>query len=328
MHSCPICQTDLVGRSLESATRHVESHWTIDLTQDSTPAPAQPARTLSHIYDALSVQVAGMLPPQRIWLCAPHVECTSSTRRDRHWTCGYRNTQTLLSALIPQDPQLAARLQRCVPTIRQLQQALELAWRQGHDPVGASQLGHRVVNTQKWIGPTEVYCILQALQVNAQLIDFHRPTGSQGSHPALVRFVERYYTGQLPILPHHGESALALLNSPCLTTPLHDTTLPIQWTNLPPLYWQHAGHSRVIIGVEYVNTAATHLLVYDPEVPIERYHQSLTAADALLALVRVPIAQLAAHQQYQLLMVWSDADPPSPSAVSGDLRGFRLCRVP
>ncbi|KAJ1981564.1 hypothetical protein H4R35_000658 [Dimargaris xerosporica] len=324
MHLCPICQADLAGQSLESATQHVESHWTTDTIQARAPAPAQPARTLSHIYDALSVQVAGTRPPQRVWLCAPHVECASSTRQDRHWTCGYRNTQTLLSAVIPLSPQLAAQLQHRVPTVRQLQQALELAWRQGHDPVGASQLGHRVVSTQTWIGPTEVYCILQALRVSAQLIDFHRPTGPRGSHPALVRFVERYYTRQLPPLPHRGESALALVNTPCSTTPLHDATLPIQWTDLPPLYWQHAGHSRIIIGVECVNSAATHLLVYDPEVPAERYQRPLAAADALLALVRVPIAQLAAHQQYQLLMVC----PATANTASGDLNGFRLCRIP
>ena len=51
-----------------------------------------------------------------------------------------------------------------------------------------------VTTCRKWIGATEIYTILTYCGVEAELIDFHKPSGEQGTHPQLVNWVNTYYT--------------------------------------------------------------------------------------------------------------------------------------
>lgn len=62
---------------------------------------------------------------------------------------------------------------------------------------GSEQLGCRLVNTRKWIGATEVVTLLSFLRIRCQLVDFHRPTGSGGSHPELFNWVLKYFENSL-----------------------------------------------------------------------------------------------------------------------------------
>lgn len=43
-----------------------------------------------------------------------------------------------------------------------------------------------------------------------------------------------------------------------------DPTQRIRGTNLPPLYFQHAGHSLTIIGFEKLKSGGKNLIVFDP----------------------------------------------------------------
>lgn len=58
---------------------------------------------------------------------------------------------------------------------------------------GSEQLGCKLHNTRKWIGATEVVTVLSWLRINCQLIDFHRPTSTDGRHPELFNWVLRYF---------------------------------------------------------------------------------------------------------------------------------------
>ena len=51
-----------------------------------------------------------------------------------------------------------------------------------------------VTTFRKWIGATEIYTILTYCGIEAELIDFHKPSGEQGTHPQLVNWVNTYYT--------------------------------------------------------------------------------------------------------------------------------------
>lgn len=61
---------------------------------------------------------------------------------------------------------------------------------------GSEQLGCKLNNTRKWIGATEVVTVLSWLRINCQLVDFHRPTSSDGRHPDLFNFVLKYFEEQ------------------------------------------------------------------------------------------------------------------------------------
>ena len=107
-------------------------------------------------------------------------------------------------------------LRSSIPSISRLQKMIEWAWAQGFDTQGAEQLGGKLVNTRKWIGPTEVVILLSSLRIKyvfsfiwllyllescciscfycrCQLVDFYTPTNSDGGHPEMFNWVLQYF---------------------------------------------------------------------------------------------------------------------------------------
>ncbi|CAG9564880.1 unnamed protein product [Danaus chrysippus] len=224
----------------------------------------------------------------KTYLCSA-VDHYASTYGDRGWGCGYRNMQMLLSSLSRHGPYLT-RLNEglggaegagcvggagCVPSIPSLQLLVERAWQMGFDTQGSEQLGCKLHNTRKWIGACEVVTVLSSLRIRCQLIDFHKPTAADGSHPALFDYVLRYFT--------HDPNAFK-----------------------PPLYLQHQGHSRTIIGYEKHKDGKATLLVLDPSHSPAQVRQvsvgSWSSAASALRLLRRGAPALRARQ-YQLLCV-------------------------
>ena len=119
-----------------------------------------------------------------------------------------------------------------IPSISRLQRLIEAAWSSGFDPQGRDQLGGRLSDTRKWIGATEIAAFLTSIRIRTEVVDFHRPSANDGTHPLLFQWVENYF--------RRRNSAPHL-----------------------PLYFQHQGHSRTIIGFE-PGKAKNRLLVLDP----------------------------------------------------------------
>ncbi|XP_060728829.1 zinc finger-containing ubiquitin peptidase 1 isoform X1 [Tachysurus vachellii] len=180
----------------------------------------------------------------RVWLCS-ELEHYSSSDGDRGWGCGYRNFQMLLSSLqrLEQYTTLHTLSDSC-PSIPQVQALIEAAWVEGIDPQGASQFNGRLKGTRAWIGATEIYTILTSLKLRARVVDFHQPTGPGDTHPRLFRWVKNYFS-----LP----SSTGARVPPRVVK-----------TNLPPIYLQHQGHSRTIVGVEERRNGSICVLMFDP----------------------------------------------------------------
>ena len=112
-----------------------------------------------------------------------------------------RNLQMLLSGLSRNERYAAALSSRGLllppnnrpPSIPRLQQLLERAWQQGFDAAGRDQLGGRVSGSRKWIGATEIYSLLASARIKAEIMDFHRPTANDGTHPMLFQWVLDYF---------------------------------------------------------------------------------------------------------------------------------------
>ncbi|CAF4928674.1 unnamed protein product [Pieris macdunnoughi] len=216
----------------------------------------------------------------KTYLCSA-VDHYASTYGDRGWGCGYRNMQMVLSSLL-RHPPFAALLSGvterecdCVPSIPTLQRLVERAWSLGFDTQGSEQLGSKLHNTRKWIGACEVVTVLSSLRIKCSLIDFHKPTSADGSHPALFEWVHKYF---------------------------HDEPQAFK----PPLYLQHQGHSRTIIGYEKHKDGKATLLVLDPSHSPAQVRQvvcgSMSACAGALRLLRRGSSALRARQ-YQLLCV-------------------------
>ncbi|XP_029050651.1 zinc finger-containing ubiquitin peptidase 1-like isoform X2 [Osmia bicornis bicornis] len=222
------------------------------------------------------------------WMCST-VDHYATTYGDKGWGCGYRNLQMLISSLLQHtgynelvykawnsglsgSSSAKHPLRSSIPSISRLQKMIEWAWAQGFDTQGAEQLGGKLVNTRKWIGPTEVVILLSSLRIKCQLVDFYRPTNSDGGHPEMFNWVLQYFQRCDDFKP--------------------------------PLYLQHQGHSRTIIGVEQLRDGSITMLVLDPSHSPAQMAQFNSTSSALgaMRLVRKSIAAMKARQ-YQVVAV-------------------------
>jgi len=196
----------------------------------------------------------------------------ASSYGDKGWGCGYRNLQMLLSCLFRQQGykevlsrSLSLNINKLsMPSISKLQRTIEAAWQAGFDRMGCEQLGGRLVNTRKWIGATEVFSFLSYCSIDCELVDFHRPSGEGGTHPAMFHWLLEYFRS--------GRAE-------------------------GPVYLQHQGHSRTVVGVEQLKSSVR-LLILDPS----HSPTSITTTSNLLRLVRKTISTMKSNQ-YQLVVV-------------------------
>jgi zinc finger-containing ubiquitin peptidase 1 len=201
----------------------------------------------------------------------------ASSYGDKGWGCGYRNIQMMLSSLF-QNPNYSEMLRAAIgsnsmPSISRLQKMVESAWTQGFDVQGKEQLGCKLYNTRKWIGATEIVTLFSWMRIECQLMDFHRPTALNGCHPDLFNYVLRYFEQPRP--------------------------------HTPPLYLQHQGHSRTIIGIEQKASGLT-LLILDPSHSPRQVASLGSSQDSLRLIRRGPNAMKA--PQYQIVSVVGKLD--------------------
>ncbi|KAK3534882.1 hypothetical protein QTP86_033581 [Hemibagrus guttatus] len=219
----------------------------------------------------------------RVWLCA-ELDHFSSSDGDRGWGCGYRNFQMLLSSLQRLEQYTTLHtLPDSFPSIPQVQALIEAAWAEGIDPQGASQFNRKLKGTRAWIGATEIYTILTSLQLRGRIIDFHQPTGPGDTHPRLFQWVKNYFS-----LP----SSTGARAPPTVVK-----------TNLPPIYLQHQGHSRTIVGVEERRNGSICVVMFDPGCSPAEMRKLLcpnTSSAHFNRLRKFP--KHLKHQQYQVVV--------------------------
>ncbi|GAA5830527.1 hypothetical protein JCM11251_002502 [Rhodosporidiobolus azoricus] len=217
------------------------------------------------------------------YLASAETEHVSTRLRDWGWGCGYKNTQMLFSSLrhLPcYAPLFSAPLAsssagssgnqtkpsvgspeagevlglKAIPSIRDWQEIIEEAWRAGHDPLGRAHFNGHLVGSRRWIGTTEVYTALTWMGVRAKIIDFPKVPSGEGTHQSLVRWITNYFSAPstpsppLTASPHPSTAPSVPHNAFSLLTSSGGS--PIRLTSKQPLYLQHRGHSRTVVGVE------------------------------------------------------------------------------
>lgn len=199
----------------------------------------------------------------------------AATFGDKGWGCGFRNLQMLLSCLLNTTQYretVATRLavnknlvgMVGMPSIPQLQKVIEDAWRAGFDRAGCEQLGGKLINTRKWIGATEIVTFLSFCNIDTEIIDFHTPSAKDGSHPRMFQWMMDYFSNAGAVIP--------------------------------PLYLQHQGHSRTVVGVEKLAGANMKLLILDPS------HSPVSLQQNTMRLVRKTVASMKS-KQYQVVAI-------------------------
>ncbi|KAI9471836.1 MAG: peptidase family C78-domain-containing protein [Benjaminiella poitrasii] len=174
------------------------------------------------------------------YLCSPLTDHLSTSFMDLGWGCGYRNCQMLMSFL-ERRTEDGEPILKCVLDITSIQLLIEKAWKEGFDTLGAAQLDHHVFKTRKWIGTTEVYTLLTYLGIRSTIIDFHKP-GPNHLHHDLMDWIQSYF---MDALEDNSKETVCI-------------------TDRPPLYLQHQGHSRTVVGIEVLKSGKRNLIMFDP----------------------------------------------------------------
>jgi|Transcript_6395 hypothetical protein len=165
-----------------------------------------------------------------------------------NWDCGYRNMQSMLSSYLSHDSGVRDQLFSSgiisIPTLKDLQKIIENAWKKGYDRIGGMQLEYSLFGTTKWIGATEVVAMLRSCKIRACVADFDF-TGGICDLNTMIQVIWEYFSSR------------------CKNKNINNSTWPKSYTI--PLYLQHQGHSRLILGVEKWISGEIKLLILDPQ---------------------------------------------------------------
>ncbi|XP_007954455.1 zinc finger-containing ubiquitin peptidase 1 [Orycteropus afer afer] len=241
---------------------------------------------------------------RHVWLSAV-VDHFHSSSGDKGWGCGYRNFQMLLSSLLQNDAYDDCLKGMPVPCIPKIQSMIEDAWKEGFDPQGASQLNNRLQGTKAWIGACEVYALLTSLRIKCRIVDFHKSTGPLGTHPRLFEWILNYYSSEREGSPK------------------------VVCTSKPPIYLQHQGHSRTVVGIEERKNRTLCLLIFDPGCPSREMQKLLKQnieANSLKQL-RKFVGNLK-HKQYQIVAVEGVLSPEEKVARRQASQVFTAEKIP
>lgn len=189
-----------------------------------------------------------------------------------------------------------------VISLSALQAELESAWKAGFDTHGAADFGGRVIGGSAWIGSSEVWALLRHYGIRARVMRFGTATldasaavasaaqssaaaGNAAKRPRLVQ--STLTNGMLAQaakapLPSDMQRKLLLWVWRYFSegNAAAGGAQKVGVVHRPPLYFQHEGHSRTIVGIERRrdrhDKATYMLLVLDPAIPRGKLLASLT----------------------------------------------------
>ncbi|XP_020573224.1 zinc finger with UFM1-specific peptidase domain protein [Phalaenopsis equestris] len=209
---------------------------------------------------------------------------------DYGWGCGWRNIQMLSSHLLMQRKEAKVVLfggSEFVPVIPSLQRWLEVAWERGFDVPGSLSFSKEVYGSKKWIGATECATLFRSFGLRAMVVDFD-------SLPSSRKMVEKLVYGPmdkfLQRCQNEKHSNVINLESSNKGESIGGHQVLMEWiwnyftyeagsrlddfqdvliSHKTPLYFQHDGHSRTIVGIQMQKFAKGpeqkySLLILDP----------------------------------------------------------------
>ncbi|KAL2866331.1 DUF1671-domain-containing protein [Aspergillus lucknowensis] len=220
---------------------------------------------------------------QRAFLCSAHVHQISKLPREGYF-CGYRNIQMLVSYLQESHSPGSDHFSDALPTILQLQDMIENAWDVGFNSGGRTETGG-IKGTRKYIGTSEAQALFLSLGIGCEASSIGK-TNEMPAYSALLTGVAAYFKSACPL----------------------NKTGKVVLTNLPPIYFQHHGHSMTIVGFEIREKGCANLLVFDParRIPSAIKHpatHSIKTSEPgrILKGYRRGVAYLKKYQTFELL---------------------------
>ncbi|KAL9031907.1 MAG: hypothetical protein Q9196_000103 [Gyalolechia fulgens] len=240
---------------------------------------ANEARSLLPVLAQLCEQDSTL---SKVFLCHPGVQHVFKMAKEGGF-CGYRNIQMMLSYIQAAHSQGYEYFPGRVPSILDLQELIESAWDRGINAAGKIETGG-IRGTRKYIGTPEAQTLLLSLGIGCEASAFN-DLNNPPAFEKVYRDVERYFMKRTPL-----------------------SSEKVSRTSLPPIYFQHQGHSLTIVGLEIRKSGSRNLLVFDPSFKpspgIERLVRSTfraAAPEKLLKAYRRGDSYLSKHSSFEIL---------------------------
>lgn len=238
---------------------------------------------------------------------AGHHSTMQHIQQPDKWSCGFRNLQILLTAVIPLLPSTHSYYQQqnrtiddgyvVIPSLTQLQTALEHSWVAGFDPKGAAHYRHKLVGSSKFIGAVEVSNCLTFSGIENVVVQFIECIESRS---LLAPFCAAYFSKQhcddayASSVSKQGGRASAqrllriIATDSCNSRPSSPSSCPYPSF---PIYLQWEGHSVSVVGVEAApGGRVENLLVFDPSRKGATLKKTLMKRN--LKPLRLPVSKL------------------------------------
>ncbi|CAH9110092.1 unnamed protein product [Cuscuta europaea] len=234
-------------------------------------------------------------------LCGYVDHFESITSEDVGWGCGWRNIQMISSHLLNQRQEARNTLfggLGFVPDIPSLQRWLEIAWEQGFDETGSKDFDKKIYGKRIWIGTTECATLFRSFGLRARIVDFCSKTIGPKVYGPMDKYVSMWKTNvhQEVSFTHDtnvkGQEALIdwvwnYFSDPKCSTSENRHVIVSQKS---PLYFQHHGHSRTIVGIQKKcqrnGSKQYNLLILDPGHRTKALEKSLRDDDGWQRLIK------------------------------------------
>ncbi|MCD9645586.1 hypothetical protein HAX54_034602 [Datura stramonium] len=241
----------------------------------------------------------------------------SSPSEDFGWGCGWRNIQMLSSHLLKQRQEARAVLyggSGFVPDIPSLQQWLEIAWERGFDKQGSEDFDQAIYGKTNWIGTTECATLFRSFGLRARIVDFvSREIVIRSSGvgkcvgkmaPQVYGPMDRYLSKEKNDVSEAVSISYDVKAKPNVQQALIDWVWNyfsdnksrksgnhgILVSEKAPLYFQHDGHSRTIVGIQIKcqrnGSMQYNLLLLDPGHTTESLAKSLKGNSGWQKLIK------------------------------------------
>ena len=152
--------------------------------------------------------------------------------------CGYWNIQMMSSFLADNSGD-----KNLLPHVLNIQDTIERAWDNGICTYSRIETGG-IRGTRKWIGTHDALAYFTQMGVSMQALSFKDEDEEQPAIVSLLGHLEAYFISALEGAERRGTSSYI--------------------TNLPPVYFQRAGHSMTIVGLERKKDGHRNLIIFDP----------------------------------------------------------------
>ena len=176
---------------------------------------------------------------ERAFYCHPAVRHIAKMPKEGGF-CGYRNIQMLISYIRDAQAEGQWHFQGKIPSILKLQDMIEHAWEMGFNSIGKIETGG-IRLTRKYIGTPEAQAFFCSLGIECEASAFMRYTSLVAYENLLIQ-VGEYFSDEISMRSDDR----------------------VTMTNKPPIYFQHAGHSMTIVGLEVREDGSVNLIVFDP----------------------------------------------------------------